>query len=115
MTRYFGFALSSSMFSGDRLIRRREITLVEAKGLIDDGIVSCLNKSHEATIDAMRFKFGIDVAIPEVAPRVSLGVGDELLVMGVVNLPRLMGDRKEYTDAEIVGATFEFVLYSVEE
>lgn len=51
--------------------------------------------------------------IPEVAPRVSLGWGDAIIVMGIRGLPRLGDARHEYTPEEVAAATFEFSYYEV--
>lgn len=110
---YFGFALADSMFAGNCNIRRSVLTAEQVKRDVELGIVeACLNPSHEATIKAMRSRFGIDIAIPPAPPRVLVGPGDAVIVMGVRGLPRLT-DRHEYTDTEIAQATFEFAEYSV--
>ena len=111
LKRFFGFALADSMFTGDCDIRRRTLTADEVKAMAGE-LTPCLNPSHAATIDAMRQRFGIDVAIPEAPPKVSLGVGDSVVVMGVRGLPRLT-DRHEYTEEEIAAATFTFSVYTV--
>lgn len=111
---FFGFALADSMFEGDVTVKRRQIDVDEAKALIASGVIPCLNPSHVATISAMRRRFDIDVTIPETPPQVKLGVGDELIVMGVRGLPRLT-DRHEYTEEEIAAATFSFSRYTVVE
>ncbi len=111
-TTYFGFALADSMFSGDCTITRKTMAVQEVKQLVLQGVVPCLNPSHEATIKAMRARFGIDVPIPEKPPQVCLGVGDSVVVMGVRGLPRLT-DRHEYTSDEIAKATFSFAVYTV--
>lgn len=108
---FFGFALANSMFGGDCTIKREMMGVEEVKAM-EQELIPCLNPSHQATIDAMRQRFGIEVPIPEVAPQVSLGVDDAVIVMGVRGLPRLT-DRHEYTDEEIAKATFEFVKYTV--
>ena len=110
---YFGFALADSMFQGDCAIRRTSLTAEQVRALAEAGeLTPCLNPSHAATIAAMRQRFGIDVVIPEAPPKVSLGVGDSVLVMGVRGLPRLT-DRHEYTEEEIARATFSFSEYKV--
>ncbi len=109
---YFGFALADSMFSGDCTISRRQISAEEVKEIMERGVESCLNPSHSATIDAMKEKYGIEVAIPTAPPRVSLGSGDSVVVMGVRGLPRLT-DRHEYSTDEIAKATFSFSIYTV--
>lgn len=80
--------------------------------MVAQGVESCCNPSHKATIDAMKARFGIDVPIPETPPRVVLGSGDSVIVMGVRGLPRLT-DRHEYTEDEIASATFTFAMYTV--
>jgi hypothetical protein len=109
---YFGFALADSMFAGDCTISRKVITPDSVKEMVNE-LEPCLNPSHQPTIDAMRSRFGIDIAIPETPARVSLAKGDALVVMGVRGLPRLT-DRHEYTEDEIASATFVFSLYTVE-
>ena len=111
MTKYFGFALADSMFAGNCDIRRTVLTTEEVKAM-EKEFTPCLNPSHGATIGAMRARFGIDVAIPETPPKVSLETGDSIVVMGVRGLPRLT-DRHEYTEEEIAAATFSFSEYTV--
>lgn len=112
MKTFFGFALADGMFEGNCNIIRRVLSVEEAKSLVEQGVTPCLNPSHKATIDAMRARYGIDVAIPETPPRVVLGAGDSVVVMGVRGLPRLT-DRHEYTEEEIGKATFLFAVYTV--
>lgn len=112
--KFFGFALADSMFAGDCKISRRVLTVDEARDLVKAGVESCLNPSHEATIVAMREKYGIEVAIPTTPPRVSLNKGDSLVVMSVRGLPRLT-DNRHYSAEEIASATFSFAIYTVVE
>jgi hypothetical protein len=112
MATYFGFALADSMFNGNCTIIRRVLSIEEVKERVKQGVEPCLNPSHKATIDAMKLRFGIEVPIPKTPPRVSLGSGDSVIVMGVRGLPRLT-DRHEYTDEEIAQATFSFAEYRV--
>ena len=110
---FFGFALADSMFQGNCTIQRRTLTADHVRSMAEAGVLTpCLNPSHAATISAMRQRFGIDVVIPETPPKVSLGVGDSVVVMGVRGLPRLT-DRHEYTEEEIARATFSFSEYRV--
>ncbi len=109
---YFGFALADSMFSGDCTITRRLLTAEEVQKLVQQGVEPCLNPSHQATIDAMRERFDINVPIPISPPQVNLKPGDSLVVMGVRGLPRLT-DRHEYNAEEIAMATFSFAAYTV--
>jgi hypothetical protein len=62
----------------------------------------------------MKEKFGLNVAIPAMAPRVALNAGDSVIVMGVRGLIRLEG-RHEYTEEEVAQATFQFSMYTVTE
>lgn len=111
---YFGFAIADSMFEDDAIITKRKIDVVEAKEIIAQGIIPCLNPSHVATIDAMRRRFDIDVEIPATPPQVKLYRKDRVIVMGVRGLPR-MTDRHEYIEEEIAAATFSFSLYTIVE
>ncbi len=112
-TTFFGFALADSMFAGNCNIERRSLTVEEVAARIARGVISCCNPSHEATIRAMRDRFGLSVSIPQAPPRVELRPGDSVIVMGVRGLPRLT-DRHEYTDEEVAQATFLFSEYRVE-
>ncbi len=109
---YFGFAIADSMFNGNCTITRRILSLDEVKERIKEGVISCLNPSHKATIQAMKNRFGIEVEIPETPPRVTLNSGDSVIVLGVRGLPRLT-DRHEYTEEEIANASFSFAEYTV--
>lgn len=111
---FFGFAFSDNMLNGDVSLTRRVLELDEVKELIESGVTPVLNPSHEATIDAMRQRFCLDVVIPETPPRVTLEPSDQLIVMSVRGLPRLT-DRHEYTDEEIASASFAFSLWTVVE
>jgi len=112
-TTFFGFALADSMFQGDLTISRRVVTAEWVKDHAKE-FVPCLNPSHAATIAAAKSRYGIEVEIPDAPPRVQLGVGDAVVVMGVRGLPRLT-DRHEYTEEEIASATFTFSVYEVVE
>ena len=112
MAKYFGFALADSMFQGNCVIRRKVLSAEEVKAM-EKELAPCLNPSHEAIIEAMRFRFGIDVEIPEQPPRAVVNSGDSVIVMGIRGLPRLT-DRHEYTEEEIAAATFSFSEYTVD-
>lgn len=113
MKKFFGFALADGMFSTDCTVCRKSLTAEQVRRLADEGgLTPCLNPSHRATIVAMRQRFGIDVPIPEAPPKVELGYGDSLIVMGVRGLPRLT-DRHEYSEEEIASASFSFSEYTV--
>ena len=111
---YFGFALADSMFAtaGACTITRCLLSVEQVATKVAEGVTSCCNPSHEATIDAMRARFALDVSIPDTPPRVSLAHGDSVIVMGVRGLPRLT-DRHEYTAEEVAQATFDFSEYTV--
>ena len=112
---FFGFALADGMFAtaGACQIVRRPLSVEQVATKVAEGVVSCCNPSHIATIDAMRARFGLHVEIPETPPRVALARGDAVIVMGVRGLPRLT-DRHEYTAEEVAQATFEFSEYTVD-
>jgi hypothetical protein len=107
---FFGFAVADSMFNVGKF-DKTVLSFDDAKALIGDGVEVCLNPSHLATIKVMESK-GIKVDIPETPPRVSLSIGDKVIVMSVRGLPRLT-DRHEYNDEEIASASFSFSLWTV--
>ena len=109
---FFGFALADGMFRGDCTIVRRSLTVEQVREKVADGIDSCCNPSHIATINAMRARFTLDVAIPATPPQVSLGSGDSVIVMGVGGLPRRPA-RHGHTGGEGAKATFVFSEYTV--
>lgn len=114
MKTYFGFGIAPSMFPANCTIGKRELTVEQAKEIVAEGVVSCLNPSHKASIDVMENKFSVKVEIPTKAPSVALQNGDRLVVMGVSGLPRLEG-RHEYTTDEVNGAKFSFAIFTVSE
>ena len=111
---YFGFAFSAAMLpAGTVSIRKDDVEVETVKALLVGGnVVSCLNPSHTATIEAAKARFGLEVSIPEKPPRVSLISGDTLVLMQVRGLPRLT-DRHEYTEEEVSQASFSFMTISV--
>ncbi len=110
---FFGFAIADSMFPAECGIKKITIIAEQAKALVQQGIESCLNPSHVATISAAKQRYGIVVAIPEKPPQVTLSHGDKMIVMSVRGLPRLT-DRHEYTEEEVAKATFAFSVYTVQ-
>lgn len=110
---FFGFGIADSMFTGDIVIRRRDLTVEDVREIVTKGVEPCLNPSHAESIRVMRERFGLNVLIPEKAPVVKLSAGDSLVLMAISGLPRLEG-RHEYTAEEVAGAKFRFAIYSVE-
>ena len=109
---YFGFAVADGMFPLEATIKKLPLKAEQVRKMVEIGVEPCLNPSHEATIVAMRDKYGIDVPIPKTPPRVSLNKGDRVVVMGVRGLPRLT-DNRHYTSEEIENVTFAFSIYEV--
>jgi hypothetical protein len=87
---------------------KTDMTLEEVKGEIVKGVEWCLNPSHQATINAARWRFNLNIVVPDVSARVSLTSGDSVIVMQVKGLPRLT-DRHEYSCDEIDQAQFQFL------
>lgn len=108
--RYFGFAIADSMLPSGFLISKRSVPIDELKERIDS-FTSCVNPSHQATIDAIRERYDLNIPVPESAPTISLSLGDSLAVMSVRGLPR--GEHREWTREEIERATFECSEYQV--
>lgn len=108
--RFVGLAMSSTMFRGDCLISRKVLSADEAKQVLSGEVVSCFNPSHSATIEALRARFGIEVEIPETAPKVTLEPGDSLLVLSA-RFSRRLSEGERYSPEEVDSANFEFVEY----
>jgi hypothetical protein len=109
---YFGFAVADGMFAGDVTVTRKVVSVETVRALVSGGVIPALNPAHISTINAMKQRFGLEVAIPERAPMVILNEGDQLIVMSVRGLPRREGVA-EYTQQEVDGATFVFSLWTV--
>lgn len=110
---YFGFAFSAAMLpTGTVSIVKIDLPLDEVKAALQKGVLYCLNPSHQATIDAARAKYGLDITVPEKPAQIKLGNKDSIIVMQVRGLPRLT-DRHEYTSEEISNASFQFVQLTV--
>ena len=109
---FVGLAMSSTMFSGNCEISRKVLSADEAKSILSGDIISCFNPSHIATIEALRDRFGIEVAVPEVAPKVVLGQGDSLVVLSA-RFSRRLNEGEKFTQEEVDSASFEFVEYAV--
>lgn len=112
MAVYFGFGIAPSMFPSKGVeIVPQELSDSEGAELASLSI-PCLNGSHAATIKVLNTRFGVAVEVPAVPPKVVLGIGDSVVVMAAIGLPRLV-DRHEYTEEEVEGAIFRFVAYHV--
>ena len=110
-TTFIGLAFADSMVPAECSATRRPLTVEQVREMLPD-TVSCCNPSHSNTLEALRGKHGIEVEIPEKAPKVALGVGDSIIVMSVRGLPRLEGNA-QYTDDQIALATFAFGIWTV--
>lgn len=109
---FVGLAMSSTMFGGDILISRKVLTADEAKERLEGDLVSCFNPSHVATIEALRTRFGIEVEVPETAPKVTLEPGDTLIVLSA-RFSRRLNEGERFSLEEVNSANFEFVEYRV--
>jgi len=110
---YFALAIADSMFPPTCTIHRWDVSVESIRKLINRGlIISAVNPGHQATLKALESRYNIKIGIPETPPKISLNLGDSVIVASVRGLPRLM-DRHEYTDEEISSATFEFGRYRI--
>lgn len=111
---YFSFAVADSMVPDKCTIHRKPQTAQQVRDLIvrTPNLISVINSSHEATINALSERFNINVVIPKKPPSIQLNRGDLLLIASVRGLPRLT-DRHEYTNEEINSAEFRFGLWVV--
>lgn len=117
MNTFFAFAIADSMFPANSTATRVALSFNEFVQILKQGVNSCCNSSHAATIAALNSLLanegGVKVEIPDTPPMVQLNPGDRIVVMSVRGLPRLT-DNRHYTDEEIKGAKFVFGLWSVE-
>ena len=111
---YVSLVLADSMFGNNSCqISRTALTMKQTKEAISNSkITSCCNSSHEATIKAIRERFGIEVPISETLRRVHLNSGDSIIVINAQGLPRIT-DRREYISKEVASATFTFSRYTI--
>lgn len=138
---YFGFAVADGMFPADCEVTRKALSLDDVKVLlavkaedklslhsatqgrvanlgnnrfvaIEGEVISCCNSSHEATVVALKQRFGLDVAMPATPPQINLQSGDSIIVMSVRGLKRLTESR-HYSEEEVKAASFVFGLWTV--
>lgn len=95
------------MFNGRALIQREPLTEHDLRSILSGGVISCLNKSHPATLRALKTRCKIDLPIPEFPPRISLEIGDSIVLITLRGLPRHTKSY-QYTDGEVARATFSF-------
>jgi hypothetical protein len=113
MTTFLSLATSSSMFPLRGRINMVPLTPEMVKGaLIGINVVSAVNKSHTTTLDVIKRKFGIDLPVPDKAPKVFLQPGDSLIIVQA-NLPRL-NEGEVHSSATVESAEITFRLWEVE-
>jgi hypothetical protein len=110
-TVYLGFNIADSMFDGPCTLKREPLTESQFKDLISRGVTSCLNKSHPATVKALKTRYGIEAEIPHIPPRINIFPGDSILIVSLRGLPRHTTSY-QYTDAEVAQARFVFARYT---
>lgn len=106
MSNYFNTTLGISML-GDGIFSVRTLSADDAaKWLRQDDIVNAANPTHSNSLDAISRKIGVNVREAK-GGRVALSAGDECLVAQISGIPR---ETREFSDAEICAARFEFRL-----
>lgn len=111
MTNYVSLAISDTMFPAGELYKESMSAETAQNWLYSNQFVSAANPSHATTFDALSRKFGIDLPIPDRAPKVALERGDNLLVFQA-NLPRL-AEGERHSDETVENAEFRFSLWTV--
>lgn len=76
MTTFISLAISDTMFPAEATMRKAPATPADVQAAIENGAVSALNPSHTTTIDAIRRRFGIEIPVPALAPKVALQAGE---------------------------------------
>ncbi len=112
MTTYLSLAISDTMFPANATLAKQALQPGDVPPYLA-GIVSALNPSHAATLDAIKRRYGFDLPIPATAPKVALVHGDALLVIQA-NLPRL-AEGQVHSDETVAKAPISFSLYTVGE
>jgi len=120
-TTYIGLAFFAGMLpAGTVEMVKEDLSLEQVQEAIRQGVVSCFNPSHTASIDALREKHGIEVEIPETPTRISLESGNAIIVLQIRGLLRLSDERREqynspgeYTPEEVNSASFSFMKIAV--
>jgi hypothetical protein len=106
VAKYFNTTLGLSMLP-DGIFSVQTISADKAADwLRQDGIINAANPSHANSLDAISRKIGVDVRGAK-GGRVALVGGDECLVAQISGIPR---ETREFSDAEIAVARFEFRL-----
>lgn len=109
---YAGFNIADSMFDGDCTIQRKVINAEQFKGFCGPDVIAVFNRAHEATIRALKQRYGLDLEIPTISPRIILRPGDLLLTATLRGLPRHTHNHN-YSDEEVARATFTFAVYNI--
>lgn len=112
---YISLAVSATMFPENCAIKCEPITAQTVQNILDvhpeSEIVSALNPSHATTLDVIRRRYGLELPIPERAPKVSLQSGDSLVIIQA-NLPRL-NEGERHSDETVENAPISFRFWSV--
>jgi hypothetical protein len=117
MTTYISLAISDTMFPqhSERLIRTRLSAEMVKRRLDMVEVISALNVSHSATIDAIARRFGLALPLPAhdaPAPKITLLPGDELFVVQA-QFRRRLAEGERYSDEEIEAAPIAFSRWRV--
>lgn len=109
---FISLAVSATMFPERGQIDMRPLTILEVEMFLQHPTLeSALNPSHKTTIDAVYRKYGLQLPVPEKAPKVSLEQGDSLIIIQA-NLPRL-AEGEVHSDEIVENASISFRLWSV--
>jgi hypothetical protein len=113
MSTYISLAVSATMFPEQCTIETKSLTPDDISVILanDGNVVSALNPSHATTIDAIRRRYGIDLPIPERAPKVALQPGDSLVILQA-QLPRL-AEGEKHSDETVNSAKISFLCWNV--
>lgn len=113
MTTFISLAISDTMFPSEASMSKLSINPSRVNQILErESVVSALNPSHKSTIDVIKRKFGIDLPIPDRAPKVSLQSGDALIVVQA-QLPRL-AEGEVHSAETVEHAAIKFSLWKVQ-
>lgn len=112
-TTYLSLAISDTMFPANATLAKQALQPGDVPSHLIN-VVSALNPGHATTIDAIKRRYGFELPVPPIAPKVALVHGDNLLVIQA-QFKRRLAEGERYSDEEVAAAPIGFSLYTVGE
>ena len=90
-----------------------QISISDVKNYLLNNPIIAINPNYSNTIQLLKDKFNICIDIPKDLQKISLGVGDKLLIAQVTGLPRIGGVQDKFTDDQIASCDVRFYLIKI--